>query len=493
MSRGTDVGNAKLFAEYFGNQVMWVPEWKRWYVWDGKRWIPDNDKAAHFAILTVERMLAEAKAALEAEMAALKGKKPPKPKAGPGSRGGKLPPTPALIQYGWAKQSHTAARIAAILTLAKALPELTISSAQLDQQPWLLVCRNGTLNLKTGRLGPHQPDHLVTQYAPVDFDAAAGCPLWERFVDSCTCGDRQLAAFLQRMVGYAITGSVQEQVLGFCFGGGSNGKSTFLAQLQKLLGDYASPAARQLLFLAKNERHPTELADLYGKRLVICSEIDASNVFNEALVKDLTGGDPVKARRLFENFWTFNPTWKIFMVGQHTPRIVNTDLGIWRRMLLIPWNATAVDDSPEARGAGQLIKDRDLPRKLEAEGPGILNWVLKGCLEWQCGGLNPPPIVLEATSKYRQEEDLFGQFAKAFLIFEPEGRMSTSLLRAKYVEWCEEMGAEPLGVRRFNQRLLDYGLQKTNVRAGSTVTHGWAGIRLKSAEERSKDAWGLKG
>ena len=218
---------------------------------------------------------------------------------------------------------------------------------------------------------------------PVKYDEKAVCPTWNRFLKKVTNNDRGLMEYLQRVVGYALTGEVNEHVLFFFYGGGRNGKSTFLNTISAMLGEYAFAAPRGLLFKQQGSQHDTRFTTLHGCRFVTCSEIEEGQMFDEALTKDLTGGDPISARRMREDHWEFIPTHKLFMAGNHKPTVRGADEGIWRRIRLVPWLVQITEKE----------KDVNLKKRLLKELPGILRWAVQGCLAWQKRGLDMPDIV----------------------------------------------------------------------------------------------------
>ena len=375
-----------------------------------------------------------------------------------------------------AMASQNTSKLDALVRLARTSPKLAISHQELDADPWALNVDNGTLDLRAGRLRPHRREDLITKLAPVAFDLGAACPTWNGFLDRAMGGDAELVDFLQRMSGYALTGDVGEHVLAFCFGGGANGKSTFLSTIHAMLGDYASPAPRGLLFRSRGERHPTELASLHGRRFVTCSEIEDGQAFDEALVKDLTGGDAIECRRMREDFWAFQPTHKLFIAGNHKPTVRGDDEGIWRRMRLVPWVVTI----PEAE------RDTLLPQKLRAELPGILAWAVRGCLAWQAKGLGAPASVRAATDAYRQESDALGEYLRLTVVFEAGATIARKELRESYEAFCHECGAEPFGAKRFAARLRERSVSDATVRRGARVLDGWKGVRLATEDERAR-------
>ena len=369
-----------------------------------------------------------------------------------------------------------------MLEVAKSDPMVVIHHDVLDSDTMLFNASNGTVNLRTGQLQPHRQMDLLTKMSPVVFDPNAKAPVWEQFLFRALSGNVELVDFLQRAVGYALTGSVQEHVLFFCYGNGANGKSTFLGTLHSLLGEYAAPAPRGMLFRSKGtERHPTELATLHGLRFVTCSEIEEGQAFDEALVKDLTGGDRISARRMNEDFWSFAPTHKLFLAGNHRPVVRGDDEGIWRRMRLIPFTVTI----PESE------RDAMLPEKLRAELPGILAWAVRGCVAWNAGGLQAPGTVKSATAQYRDENDVLGQFFRERVRIEERATVPRAFLRESYEFWCREIGAEPVGPRRLASRLRERAaaehvtISDTTVRIdGGHVVNAWKGVRLLTNEEK---------
>ena len=382
--------------------------------------------------------------------------------------------------FAWATRSQSRPAISAMLEIATADASVAISHEQLDTDPLLLNCANGTIDLRTGELGPHQRAQLLTMASPVAYDPDATCPLWDAFVDQAMGGSGQMVAYLQRVVGYLLTGSVKEHALFFFYGGGANGKSTFTNTLIAMLGsDFAGPSPRDFLFLSKGE-HPTATADLYRKRLVLCSEIGEGKRLDEALVKDITGGDAVKARRMREDFWTFLPTHKIVISGNHKPSISGTDDGIWRRLRLVPWLVTIPAEK----------RDRDLGAKLLLELPGILAWAVRGCIEWQRVGLADPTLVQASTNEYRDASDTLAEFFE-LLEFGPdvtEFRTSKARLRSAYEAWCEGEGHMPLGAKRLADRLRQHAAELgTTLGERMAVTpeamypvRAWFGVRVRT-------------
>lgn len=467
--RTTDSANADAVEREHGRGYLFVVEWEAWIAWDGRRWDRSGarGRVIHAAALTARLehyRTREQLRELEAEyrQTLLGGQKDEDVEA-------RIKHLQKLLK--WHEQSQNMSRLEAVTKILET--RLVVTLAELDRNPWLLNVANGTLDLRDAELHPHRAADLITQIADIDWDENAACPTWDAFVRQSMGGDLELALYLQRLMGYALTGLTTEHLLIFFHGGGSNGKSTFVQVFKTMLGEYACAAPRDLLFEDKHQRHPAELARLYGKRMAVCAEIGEHTILDEAKVKDLTGGDAVSVRRMREDFWDLEPTHKLFISGNHKPTVRGDDLGIWRRIRLVPWTVTV---------QGTDV-DKDLPSKLRAERVGILRWAVQGCLEWQRIGLSEPEVVRVATQAYRKESDVFGEFLTAFAVLEVGGRVSKQALRERYTRWCEELGHKPLGPKRIGARLREHHVSTCSVREGTRVKDGWAGVRLKSDYE----------
>jgi putative DNA primase/helicase len=341
----TDTGNARRLVAAFGERIRWVPTWSAWIILDGTRWTTEQHRQLDRHAKTVAGdILMEVVGLADAE--------------------------DRKRAFRWAMKSESAPCIAAMIALARSEPGISIAADRLDRDPWLLNVRNGTIDLRTGELRPHQPPDLITKLAPVTFDPTATCPVWEQFL-ATVLPDPELVAYVRRVVGYSLTGSVAEQALFFAHGAGANGKTTMLRTVQRILGDCATQASTDVVTAA--DARPTGIARLQGARMVVASELDDGRRLAEATVKALTGGDRQTARMMRQDFFEFDPTWTFWLSANHRPIIKGTDQGIWRRVKLIPFNVIIPPDQ----------QDRDLGAKLEAEAPGILNWALSGCLDWQ--------------------------------------------------------------------------------------------------------------
>jgi putative DNA primase/helicase len=358
-----------------------------------------------------------------------------------------------------------------MVRIARALPGVPVVPEQLDRDPFLFNCKNGTLDLRTGELRAHRRGDRLTKMAPVTCDLDATAPLWEHFLFEIMGGDPDLLSFLQRAVGYAMTGSVEEQALFFLHGSGANGKSTFLRTLLEVFGDYGKQSAPDILLAKRNESHPTEIADLFGARLVVCQETEAGRSLAESVIKKLTGGDMIKARLMGQDFWEFAPTHKFFWAANHKPKVSGIDEAIWRRLMLIPFSVII----PKPR------RDKQLLEKLRTEQAGILRWAVEGCREWRVRGLAPPAKVVEATQEYRKEEDRLAAFLEEWCEVGPELSVVSSDLFRAYVQWCERASMRPASRRIFSDYLSSHQFTADK---GSKGTRHWHGLRLREDHAR---------
>jgi putative DNA primase/helicase len=439
----TDGGNAERFAAHHGDDVRHCHDWKKWLVWDLRRWSGDRRASVeHRAFQTMRAIPAEAAHA----------RTPKRQKA--------------LRAH--ATASDSASSVGAMLKMARSRPELTIIADELDANPWALNCANGTIDLRAGVLCDHRRSDNITKLAPVSFDPKAECPRWTTFLSDIMGGNGELVAFLQRAVGYSLTGSVDEQVLFFLHGSGSNGKSTFLRALLEMFGDYGLQTAPDLLLAKNSDAHPTAIADLFGRRIAVCQEIENGRTLAEATVKQLTGGDIVRARHMREDFWSFTPTHKLFIAANHKPTVRGTDHAIWRRIRLIPFTVTIGEDK----------KDPQLLEKLLAERAGILRWAVEGCLEWQRrGGLCAPKEVVDATTTYRQEQDIVGEFIEDRCDVASHFVVVARDLHREYRGWCETNGHRELSAKSLGAQLVTRGF----VTAKKNHQRCWTGLRVRLA------------
>jgi putative DNA primase/helicase len=447
----TDLGNAERFVDEHGHRVRYCHLWGKWLVYDGRRWVADEAGL-------VEAMMKATVRNIYREAADAEDDKQRK----------------AIADH--AKKSEAKKRITDALYLVRSESGIPVSPSDLDCDPWLLNCENGTVDLRTGELREHRRADLITKLAPVEYDPQATAPAFMVFLERILPSEA-LRRFVQRVLGYAATGKVSEEILVILHGSGANGKSTLVNAVMEALGDYAQQTAPDLL-LVKRGAHPTELADLFGARLVASVEVDEGRRLAESLVKQLTGRDPIKARRMREDFWQFEPTHTVFLATNHRPEVRGTDHAIWRRLRLVPFNVTI----PKPQ------QDRTLAEKLRTELPGVLRWIVAGCLEWQRQGLGEPDEVKAATGQYREDMDILGDFMAVRCTVHPNASAGATPLYNAYKSWCEENGEIAVPQRRFGLQLGERGFEKDKV--GTVV---WRGIGLRHDGDDGGVPYGQQG
>jgi putative DNA primase/helicase len=344
--------------------------------------------------------------------------------------------------------------VAGVEKLSRGRTEHRISAAQWDPDPWMLNTPGGTVDLKTGAIRPGRLEDYcskITAVAPLPGPYRPdSCPLWLKFLNRATQGDKELEDFLRRMAGYCLTGITREHALFFFYGTGGNGKGTYMNATSGAMGDYAQTAAMPTLMATDSERHPTELAALQGARMVLMSEPEEGGRWAEAKVKALTGGDKVSARFMRQDFFEFWPQFKPVIAGNHKPGLRTPDVAMRRRMNLILFTATI---TPEE-------KDEQLGDKLRQEWPAILSWMIAGCLEWQRCGLCPPKVVIDATDEYMAGEDKIGRWISDCCLVDKTAWTPTGGLFANFTKWAEDGGEHAGAQYKFAVALETRGFKK---------------------------------
>ena len=406
---------ALAFAARHEADLRHVAKWGRWLSFDGVRWQFDDTLHAFDHARDICREVA-----LECE----------KP----------------------ASTVASAKTVAAVERLAKADRRLAATTAQWDARPWLFNTSGHTVELRTGNSRkPDAADYLSKQAACEAAPPGTDHPLWTAFLDRVTNDNGELQDFLQRFVGYCCTGLTTEHKFVFAYGTGANGKGTFLNTIAQTLGDYAAVADMNTFLASRYERHPADLAKLHGARLVVAQETQKGRRWDETKIKALTGGDRITARFMRQDFFDFDPTFKLFIVGNHKPRLRNVDEAMRRRLLLVPFT---VEIPPGER-------DKELPHKLEAEWPAILRWCLDGCQQWQRIGLAPPDIVRNATNKYFADQDNLQQWLDDCTQDGGEFAFTRSAdLFSSWKQWCEERNLKPGSEQALSETLADRGHAK---------------------------------
>lgn len=418
---------AQEFAATHRDRLRYCWRWRRWVAFDGRRWTDDGGAGAAEMLREMAlRYYANAATVIDDEA------------------------RKRIVSH--AKVVDTAKGRRNVLELAQPEPGISVDPDQFDLDPWLLNVNNGTLCLRAGSLDlrPHNPNDYLRKLALVDYDPKATAPTWEKFLDRIMAGNAGLIAYLQRLAGYCLTGTIAEHVLPVFYGTGRNGKSTFLAALADVLGEHLVPLPEGMLITRKHQHHPTELMTLRGARLAVSSEIASDGTLNESRVKALTGGERIQARGMHQDFGAgFDPTAKIVLVVNHRPRVRDTSAAMWRRVHLVPFEITISE--------GEV--DPGLRDKLKAEAPGILAWAVRGCMEWQRIGLAPPDEIRMATAAYQQESDVVGRWVSERCLASRDLSAPFGSLWQDFETWLrsveDEEGAleDPISRRGFGQRL----------------------------------------
>ncbi len=443
----TDRRLKHYFAETYNNVVRYVPG-IGWHRWDGKRWCTNTPGGLYPLIDQMVRILWEQSEAIQDEDLRMKRRK-------------------SLVNL----EAH--GRQTTLIEACQTVPALITGADQLDRDPMLLNCLNGTVELKTGILRPHSPENLITRIVNIEYDPSAECPIFQRFITWAMRGESDLISYLQRFIGYCLTGKTEEQILNFWYGTGGNGKTTLMNALQWLLGDYATTADTGLIMQRRNgtdSNRLSMLAGLRGSRIVTLSEVNDGEKLDEAAIKSFTGGDIITCRHLYEDFFSYTPQAKLIGFGNYKPHVRGTDNGIWRRIHLVPFLAVIGDED----------KDPSLPEKLRTELPGILAWAARGCLEWQRVGLYPPATILEATREYRQAEDVFSNWLNECCSSSPGDSAVTGELFESFKKFS---GWNSITPTKFGKTLSERGFTKRK-------TNGkvfWDGLKLEISD--TSDSW----
>jgi putative DNA primase/helicase len=355
-----------------------------------------------------------------------------------------------------AKRSQSKSSIDAMTALTRSEPGVYAVLTDFDADPLLLNVSNGTIDLRTGSLREHSRDHLITRLVPIEYEPSARCELWDTVLWRITNQSEELSTYLRRLAGYLLTGLTTEQALHFLFGLGANGKSVFIEILIALLGDYAIIVSPDLIMLKRHGGIPNDVARLRGARGAFMNETAQGAKFDEAKLKDLTGGDSLTARFLNHEFFDFQPTHKLVIRGNHKPAITGTDEGIWRRLRLVPFTVSIPPDE----------QDRDLLMKLRGELPGILKWAVDGCLEWQRTGLLPPTCVTDAVRRYRAEADTLGRFIDEYCVRRNLAQVKSGLFFQRYRQFVEQAGEHWIPSKDLPQEMQRRGFRWKHTNTG---------------------------
>ncbi|MER9462633.1 phage/plasmid primase, P4 family [Mesorhizobium sp. M0387] len=426
----TEDSAALTFAAYFSDLLRYDHDTATWYEWTGSHWRPNKTKRAfHWARELARELVA-------------------------GSTG----KTTAAVR----KTSFAAG----VERFAQADPAIAVTSETWDANPLLLGTPGGTVDLRDGSLAEARSTDYITKLARVAPSSRADCPLWLRFLDEATGGDAGMVRFLRQWCGYCLTGDIREHALVFVHGDGGNGKSVFMNTIAGIMADYATTAPMDTFTASMGDRHPTDLAMLRGARLVTASETDDGKAWAESRIKSLTGGDAISARFMRGNFFTYRPTFKLMIVGNHQPQLRTVDDAARRRFNIVPFTR-----KPAA-------PDHQLEAKLKDEWAAILRWMIDGYLDWQANSLVRPASVVDATAGYFADQDLFAQWLADECDCEPGNKYRWEPTKTLYDSWAayaKAAGEIPGSIRSFKPTLLRHGLTERRT-AGA---RGFEGVRLK--------------
>jgi len=459
LERG-ETGDGELLAALYQERLVYDHAEGRWYLWTGHRWELDRtDQVSNLVAYQVAAQYLYAAGELQrqgaAELAASMTKR--------------------------SRKLRQRQRIKNALRRARAQPGLALTGKEWDADPWRLGVENGVVDLRTGSCERDEPSHYVRKTSPTKWEGLdAAAPRWERFLLEIFDGDRELIGFVQRLLGYGLTGLAVEHVLPVMWGAGRNGKGTLLETVGAVLGtDLASPTDASALMATRWGRAGGPQPFLYalrGTRIVWASEMNEGQVMNLGLVKRLTGGDTITCRTLHGKPVTFSPSYLIILLTNNKPHVAAEDPAIWDRIRLIEFTQRFVDDP---RRENEHQKDKYLMETLKKEAPGILAWLVRGCLSWQRrGGLHPPAAVKHATQAYRREEDILGRFLEDCTVPKEEARTRARRLYRAYVAWCEENGITPRSNHTFGKKIRRFYLTRRRDKHG----HYYEGIGLVGGE-----------
>jgi len=443
----TDLGNARRLHAAHGQDILYQLPDGPYLTWDGLRFADDAGEVQleRWAQDTIYAMHADAIYQTDNE----------------GERRER-------IKHAMASESRRA--IAAMVALMRSQPGIAVRADQLDADPWALCVLNGIVELRHGaRLRPHDRADRITKLVPVNYRPEAQCPTWLGFLDRVLNAKPMLIDWVQRFLGYSLTGRTDEQVVAIAHGKGANGKTTFLWAAKSILGDYSQSVPMDTLLVTKHiDTARPDLARLRGARLVAAIESDSHRRFAEGLLKMLSGQDTIVARRLYHEHFEFEPNFKIVIATNHRPTIRGTDDAIWRRIRLVPFTVTI---PPEERS-------RDLPDRLQVEREGILAWAVQGCLAWQRHGLGLPDEVKAATEQYRADMDLLGGFIADCCVVREDAQATSAALYERYVAWAHTAGENQMSQKALGITLAERGFTPTHEHGA----RGWLGIGLRGQE-----------
>ena len=444
----TDYGNAESLIEISDGNFQYSYGSKDWYVWNSITWI--TDKKGEILRMAKKTVRENYKRAGDCEDD--KQRK-------------------AIASH--ARKSESARAIQAMITLAQSEPGIAIELNQFDTNKWLFNCNNGTLNLKTGKLQLHDRKDLITKLAPVEYDSNAKLKLWDDFLDTATKNDKELQSYLQRAVGYSLTGEVSEEKIFFISGAAGTGKSTFIEAIKSTLGDYAQTADFET-FISKNSNGNArnDIAALVGARFVSSIEVEKGKRLAEGLVKLITGGDTVTARFLYQEYFSFIPQFKLWLVANDKPKIDSEDDGMWRRIIPINFDH-AIPEGERDPAVKETLKNPEIA------GPAILAWAMQGCLMWQEQGLKITESIKQNRTNYKTEMDYVKQYVDEYCELDESSVVVKQALYIQYQQWCKNSGIKGvLSMIMFGKKLKNAFPNVKEEKIGHDGERVWFGLRI---------------
>ncbi|HNL88509.1 MAG TPA: phage/plasmid primase, P4 family [Nitrospira sp.] len=425
----TDDALALSFTRRYAQDWRYCSQWGKWMVWTGNRWQADDTLLVNHLMRHICR-----EAAMKADSHRL------------------------------AAKLASSSTVSGVERLARSDRQHASTSEEWDRDPWLANAPGGVINLRTGQVRPHKREDRMTKITTAT--PKGSCPQWIAFLSDITAGNQELMSYLQRVIGYCLTGVTSEHALFFLYGTGANGKSVFVNVITTILGDYAANAPMDTFMETRSDRHPTDLAGLRGARFVSSIETEQGRRWNESKVKAITGGDKVSARFMRQDFFEYLPQFKLIIAGNHKPSIRNVDEAMKRRLHLIPFTVTIPPEKRDGKLTEKLLQERD----------GILAWAVEGCLAWQREGIKAPASVVSATEEYFEAEDALGLWIEERCELHPEAKVSSSDLYADWREWAERAGEYVGSIKRFSEVLITRGFTPSRLHGG---VRGFKGLMAR--------------
>jgi len=439
----TDSGNADAIVRAFGDRLRFDHKSGNWYIWQGHTWKIDEDGAIErTAIRTIRERLRKSADIQQPDLREKEAK--------------------------WALSSESKYKIDAAIKIAAILKPISSTINQFNKNPMLLGCENGVIDLQRGTLVPGRSKDMISLSTKIWYDSQAKAPRWQQFLTEIFLGDEKMIDYIARCVGYSLTGLTVEQIIFLLYGIGANGKSVFLNIIRALLGDYGANTNFQTFLANKNasSKIPNDLAALVSKRLVTALEMRERDQLNEERIKSMTGNDPISARFLHKEWFTYIPEYKIWLAVNYKPEVTDTTFSFWRRIQLIPFEVVFNKDKADKKLAEKLLKEL----------PGILNWAIEGCLRWQEKGLVPPQKVTDATQDYQSEMNIVKQFLDDKTIVKEDAFVPFNKLFEAYCKWAGELHENLMTGNMFGRKMTELGFRKDRIGNDRQVCYKGIGL-----------------